>query len=154
MSSYFTPASAKLIAAESGIEAADPAGHALTAGGEWQFTLSTTEPLVGIYRVNVLDGDGVQVGVFWVWIEADDTRTYIADTQFGLAALRKSIITEVKLSERIGSLGEDMQSLSEQIALLGLLVTSDAIKAATRRALNGLWRDEFGEGFTCEVTDP
>lgn len=98
MSPYFTPATAVLVAAETGIVAASATPRNLTASG-WRFTFTATEALVGIYRVNVLDGDAIQVAVFWVWIEADSAVTYIADSDFGTAFLKRINVELKNLEE-------------------------------------------------------
>ena len=74
------PARALLFPAEAGLVAANPLGYTVLAGAEsWQYTITVPEACVGIYRVEVRDGDGVTVALGWVWIVADNTSTYVAE---------------------------------------------------------------------------
>ncbi len=79
------PVLAILAAAETGLVAPDAAGYIVDSGASaWQYSITVPEACVGIYRINVWDGDGITVGQGWVWIEANDTGTYIADGSFAI----------------------------------------------------------------------
>jgi len=98
MAPSFTPSYVTLEAAEAGIVAPDAGNRALT-GSNWKFTFTATDALVGVYRVNVFDGDDNQVSLFWVWIEANAVATYIAANDFASAFMQKTVVALRKLSE-------------------------------------------------------
>lgn len=89
------PSSAKLVRAEAGIAIADPAGHALTTLGAWRFSFTVIENLIGVYRIDILDDGGTQIGVQWVYIVADLVVTYTASNDFQTAMLHRTVVDEV-----------------------------------------------------------
>jgi hypothetical protein len=80
----WAPILGKLFITEVGQVAPDSNGYSLTLdaniGGKYTFTVP--EACVGIYRVELSNDVGAYVGQGWVWIEADDTNTYVASNDF------------------------------------------------------------------------
>lgn len=56
--------------------------------GSAQYQITVPEACVGIYRLEAYNGDGLTLAQGWVWIEADDTATYIADGSYNAVKLR------------------------------------------------------------------
>lgn len=82
-----SPAKVYLYAAETGLVAPAAAGYTLTldSSQEWRYTATVTEACDGVYRAAVHDGDGLTVAQGYIWIQADDTGTYIAVPDFATA---------------------------------------------------------------------
>jgi hypothetical protein len=81
------PSKVYLYTAESGLVSPASGGYTLTLDStqEWRYTATVTEACVGVYRAAVHDGDGLTVAQGYIWIQADDTGTYIAVPDFATA---------------------------------------------------------------------
>ena len=94
------PALALLTPAEAGLVAANPLGYTVLAGAEsWQFTITVPEACVGFYRLEVRDSGGVTVAIGWVWIEADDTSTYVAEGSLARLVTQRELEAVIKSGE-------------------------------------------------------
>jgi hypothetical protein len=82
-------------------------------------------PNLGRYRCNWDTADGTSLAVF-------EGATQPASWEDAIPGLEFDLNTDIATEQ----------------------TTAASIKAATRSALNGVWRDEFDKGFTNTVTDP
>ena len=80
----------------SGQQSGNPAGYSLTLGSQdLLYTFPVVESCSGIYRLIAQNGDGVAVGQGYVWIEADDTNTYITSSDYQILKSREEIISKI-----------------------------------------------------------
>jgi hypothetical protein len=121
---------ARLEEAESGIVAPDAAGHAITTQSESKHTFTVSGAQVGLYRLSVEDGDGIEVLQGWVDILADDAGPYIASgsiEELHQARLRRK---QEAMLEDDGSSGFQFTALS--------LANAPGLDAAAVRSAVGL----------------
>ncbi len=83
----------------------DSAGYTLSSSGAMGFQFTVPENCVGIYRVTAHDSDGIAVAQGYVWIEADDTSTYVANATHSECWLQRF------LTENVGTDGAELGSI-------------------------------------------
>lgn len=73
------PVLARLHVTSAGQVAAAQEGYVISATSDsWWWEVTIPEACVGIYRITIENSDGATVSLLYVWVEADDTSTYIA----------------------------------------------------------------------------
>ena len=74
------------------------AGYAMTLTTAGLYSITVTEACLGIYRIVTKNGDGIEVGYGYVWIQADDAGPYRADASYVFCE-QQSINLESRLAE-------------------------------------------------------
>lgn len=147
------PVLAFLTPAEPGLVAPDPAGYAISVGSlQWQYSITVPEPCVGIYRVTAVDGDGITVGLGWVWIETNDTQTYVSDRSFvSVASYRdRSILVDIQAqTDLIGSGTVFTSPPVTETGQLDAIVIGDDYNKANNRSFK--WTFDAIPGFNIGV---
>lgn len=88
LSETFLPVLAVLTKTSVSQVSPDAAGYIVSAGSEaWQWNFTVPEACIGIYRIELRDGDGVTLDVGWVNILDDSTSTYYSCKDLLLAEL-------------------------------------------------------------------
>lgn len=91
------PVKVYLEAAEDSLVAPAASGYVLTLDAtlDWRYTATVSEALVGIYRCHVHDGDANTIAQGFIWIEADDTGTYVAGADLHSLKARKDLAADI-----------------------------------------------------------
>jgi hypothetical protein len=137
--------------------------------GDWveyaQLFVQSTPPNAGRYVASVDESiselwalfTGTSQPANWNSAILIDLSAQVASEQAAAGSWGRSIAGPFALGS-FGALVVDIYNTGEtgagDAATAKAQTTAAAIKAAARTALNGLWRDEFGNGFTNNVTDP
>ncbi len=85
------PVLAFLVETTTGQVAPDPAGYVMSSAEDQIWDISVTEGCVGIYRLDVRNGDGEKVALGYVWIESDTATTFIASADYNTVLLRQAL---------------------------------------------------------------
>lgn len=101
----YLPLTVQLYATSVGQVAPAASGYILTPGIPGQYSAVVPEACVGIYRLTVHDGDGADIAQGYIWIQADDTNTYIANGTYA------ECLTVKYLQDNVGTAGAQLTSI-------------------------------------------
>lgn len=140
MSEAGLPVLAMLEATQLGQVAADPAGYVMTVSpsSPWRYTFTVNQACVGIYRLIVLDGDGLVIATGYVSILADDTSTYLASGSYQeLAALAAIASTPASTLAAVNGDADYITLRTNAATAAGKPTSADIISAFKSDAATG-----------------